>query len=191
MADLLASDLYAPDAGEVPLLGLPEVSILKAAPLARLSLRAREASLADAGSAFGAKIPTTALSAEIAPGRAALWLGPDEWLLLAPEADLDAVTLAIAGKLGDRPHALVDISDRQDAIIVTGDKAAWLLNSGVAIDLDLAAFPVGMVTRTVFHKTAIMLWRTGPDAFVVEVWGSFMDYVAELLCLAAKELEVA
>lgn len=191
MADLLASDLYAPDAGEAPLLGLSDVSILKAAPLTRLSLRIREASLADTGSAFGAKIPTTALSAETAPDRTALWLGPDEWLLLAPEADLDAVTTALAEKLGRQPHALVDISDRQDAIIVTGEKATWLLNSGVAIDLDLTAFPVGMVTRTVFHKTSIMLWRIGPDAFVVEAWGSFMDYVTGHLCEAAKELEVA
>ena len=39
MSELLANDLITPDAGEIPLLSLPSVSILKAAPLTRLSLR--------------------------------------------------------------------------------------------------------------------------------------------------------
>lgn len=43
MSELLASDLITPDAGETPLLSLPSVSILKAAPMTRLSLRCREA----------------------------------------------------------------------------------------------------------------------------------------------------
>ncbi len=74
---------------------------------------------------------------------------------------------------------------------MTGDKAEWLLNSGIPIDLDASAFPVGMVTRTLFHKTPVMLWRISDDSFVIEAWGSFMDYVAGLLEEAAQELQVA
>ncbi|MEJ8474519.1 sarcosine oxidase subunit gamma [Roseibium algae] len=190
MADDLIGSVYTPDAGETPLLSLADVSILKAAPLARISLRAREASLAEIGTAFGTSIPTRPLTAETAQGRAALWLGPDEWLLLASEADLEPIQTSIADKLGAQPHALVDVSDRQDALIVTGSKAEWLLNSGIPIDLDITAFPVGMVTRTLFHKAPVMVLRTGSETYVVEAWGSFMDYVTGLLLEASEELAV-
>jgi sarcosine oxidase, subunit gamma len=191
MSELLANDLITPDAGESPLLNLSEVSILKAAPLTRLSLRAREASLKIAGKVFGAALPVNPLVAETSKKRAALWMGPDEWTLLAPEEDCQALFAAIEEKLGDQPHSLVDISDRSEAIIVSGEKASWLLNTGIFIDLSIETFPVGTVTRTVFHKSPVMVWRTGTDTFVVEAWVSFMEYVTGLLAQSAQELEAA
>lgn len=191
MADDLVSTLYAPDAGQEPLLALPDVSILKTAPLARLSFRGRDGAFGAASKGFGLDLPTKPLSAETGPDRAAFWLGPDEWLLLAQEDMLSETMEGLATALGDTPHALVDVSHRQDAMLVTGDQAAWLLNSGIPIDLHLETFPIGMVTRTLFHKAPVMLWRIGPDAFVVEAWGSFIDYVAGLLVEAAQELKAA
>ncbi|POF27716.1 sarcosine oxidase subunit gamma [Roseibium marinum] len=189
MSDLPASDLITPDAGEAAILGLASVSILKAAPLTRLSFRAREASLKKAGTAFGVALPVKPLTSTTTAKRAALWMGPDEWTLLAPEEDLQAVAVGIEGKLDGEPHALVDVSDRSDAVIVTGERAAWLLNTGIFVDFSLESFPVGTVTRTLFHKSPVMIWRIGPEAFVVEAWGSFMDYVAGLLVQCAQELE--
>jgi sarcosine oxidase subunit gamma len=191
MSELLASDLITPDAGETPLLSLPSISILKAAPLTRLSLRCREAAQKDSGAAFGAELPLSPLSNSTAAKRAALWMGPDEWTLLAPEDDLRTVFDGIEEKLSAQPHALVDISDRSEAVIVSGDKAVWLLNTGIFIDFSLELFPVGTVTRTLFHKAPVMIWRTGPDTFVVEAWVSFMEYVAGLLVQSAGELEAA
>ncbi|WP_306143679.1 sarcosine oxidase subunit gamma [Roseibium sp. MMSF_3412] len=191
MSDVLANDLITPDAGADPLLSLGDVSILKAAPVTRLSFRARPAGVVDAGSAFGVSLPTKALTCEVAPKRAALWMGPDEWTLIAPEEDLGDVFGALETKLKDQPHALVDISERSEAIIVSGEKAAWLLNTGIFIDFSLDAFPVGTVSRTIFHKSPVMIWRTGPDTFIVEAWVSFMDYVAGLLVQSAGELDAA
>lgn len=191
MSDFLASDLITPDAGEQPLLNLESVSILTAAPLTRLSFRGREASLAAAGEAFGVALPLAPLTASLAPKRAALWMGPDEWTLLAPEDDLDALTAAMAERLGDVPHALADISHRSQAIIVSGQKAVWLLNTGIFIDFSANAFPTGTVTRTLFHKAPVMVWRLGDDAFMIEAWGSFMEYVAGILVDTAQELAAA
>ena len=146
---------------------------------------------ADAGAAFGVALPVKPLASETAAKRAALWMGPDEWTLLAPEDELKSVFDGIESKLAETPHALVDVSDRSEAIIVSGEKAVWLLNTGIFIDLSVEAFPVGTVTRTVFHKSPVMIWRTGPDTFVVEAWVSFMDYVAGLLVQSAQELEAA
>jgi sarcosine oxidase subunit gamma len=85
------------------------------------------------------------------------------------------------------PHALVEVGQRQTALTVTGPLATTLLNVGCPLDLDLAAFPVGMCTRTVLAKVEIVLWRTGPDAFHIEVWRSFAPYAWRYLEAAGAE----
>ncbi len=44
-----------------------------------------------------------------------------------------------------------------------------------------------MCTRTIFAKAEIVLWRTAPDAFRIEVWRSFAPYVLGLLDEAIME----
>jgi sarcosine oxidase, subunit gamma len=118
-------------------------------------------------------------------GLAALWLGPDEQLLLGPEAsDIGA---ALQSALRDLPHSLVDVSHRQTAFEVSGPRSTLLLNAGCPLDLDPSAFPVGMCTRTVLAKAEIVLWRTSQDVFHVEVWRSFADYVSRFLVEVARE----
>jgi sarcosine oxidase subunit gamma len=118
-------------------------------------------------------------------GLAALWLGPDEQLLLGPEAsDIGA---ALQSALRDLPHSLVDVSHRQTAFEVSGPRSTLLLNAGCPLDLDQSAFPVGMCTRTVLAKAEIVLWRTSQDVFHVEVWRSFADYVSRFLVEVARE----
>lgn len=46
--------------------------------------------------------------------------GPDEWLLIGPEADTDAMATEIERALGGRFHALVDVSHRHVAFDVSG-----------------------------------------------------------------------
>jgi sarcosine oxidase subunit gamma len=156
-------------------------------PAARYILRGTPQVMAAAGNALGLTISEAACRAAVNGDQAAaLWLGPDEQLLLAPEsADLVA-TLTPA--LRDLPHSLVDVSHRQIALEVSGPHAADLLNAGCPLDLDLSAFPVGMCTRTVFAKSEIVLWRTSTDVFHVEVWRSFASYVTGFLAEVAREV---
>jgi len=149
-------------------------------PATRYILRARPAAQIAAGEAFGVALPTLACRAATAGARAALWLGPDEWLLISPDAPDFA---ALAGL----PHSLVDVSHRQAALTISGPQAAAALNTGCPLDLDEAAFPVGMCTRTVLAKTQIVLWRTAPDIFHVEAWRSFLPYVCGYLTEASRE----
>ena len=133
--------------------------------------------------------PTRPLASAAEGPRAALWLGPDEWLLIAEDepAELGAkLEAALAGV----PHALVDVSHRQCAIEVAGPGAARLLNAGVPLDLDLAVFPVGMVARTLLLKAEIGLWRRGAERFRVETGRSFGPYVAAVLDASARDQEL-
>jgi sarcosine oxidase subunit gamma len=162
-------------------------------PANRWVLHAGPAARARAASTWGIEFPETACRAAVAETRAILWLGPDEYLLLelAPGDRADESQRALAAALeqalvGTR-HALVDVSHRQFALEVGGAHAATMLNAGCPLDLDLAEFPVGMCTRTVLAKADVVLWRTGVDAFHLEVWRSFADYVSGLLAEIARE----
>ena len=151
---------------------------------------------AAASTAWGVPFADEACRARAAAERATLWLGPDEYLLWdgASGADLKeaaALAAAIERALGELPHALVDISQRQIGLRLSGPHAAEILSGGCPLDLDIEQFPVGACTRTVFAKADIVLWRTAPDTFHLEVWRSFGAYVSELLREIATDLNLA
>ena len=133
------------------------------------------------GSAFGLPMPETACRAESASGRAALWLGPDERLLLAPDGTGESVAAALEAALAGHPHSLVDVSHRQVALRVAGPRASDLLSCGCPLDLDPEAFPVGMCTRTVLARAEIVLWRLSPEEYHLETGRSFSGYVLRWL----------
>lgn len=140
---------------------------------ARYSLRGDDAMLAAGCASFGLAQPTV-LRATEADGRAALWLGPDEVLLLAASG-----TAAPAAGLA------VDVSGRQVALLLDGPDSEAILAAGCP--LDVAKFPVGACTRTLFGKAEIVLWRTAATSWRIEVWRSFAAYVQGLLAQAAKD----
>ncbi len=153
-------------------------------PQTRLILRGRPAALAAAGEALGCALPGVCRAA-LARDCAILWLGPDEFMLLAEEgSDLGG---RLGAALAGLPYALVDVSHRQVGIELAGPGAADVLNAGCPLDLALAAFPVGMCTRTVLTKTEIVLWRTAPETFRLDVGRSFAAYAWQLLEQARRD----
>lgn len=157
------------------------------ASAARFILRGEPRAISAAGAALGIDIEQTSCRASQGGTRSALWLGPDEYLILAEEAEARALAQLLELALQHEPHSLVDVSHRQTGLELRGPRAANILNSGCPLDLDLDAFPVRMCTRTVFAKAEIVLWRTAPDRFRLEVWRSFTDYVARFLAEAARD----
>jgi sarcosine oxidase subunit gamma len=157
-------------------------------PAARFVLCGDAAVQAALAPVWQAPFSDEACRAGVHGSRASLWLGPDEYLLLdlAPAMDSQELAAFIDGQMAALPHALVDISQRQCAIEISGPNAAAIINSACPLDLDPAEFPVNMCTRTVLAKAEIVLWRTAPDVFHLEVWRSFVDYVGQLLCESAR-----
>lgn len=174
-------------ARRAPLLATrPGVRPLAAA--ARWILRGGPDVRAAAEEGFGIPVPAAACRAAAAGGRAALWLGPDEWLLICAEAAAEETEAALRAALGTLAHSLVDVSHRQVALELSGPDAPLLLAAGCPLDLEIGAFPVGMCTRTMLAKAEIILWRTGAGEFRVEVWRSFAPYVSAFLGEAARGL---
>jgi sarcosine oxidase, subunit gamma len=133
-------------------------------------------------------VPAVACRAAAEGDSAALWLGPDEWLLISAEHRADETAAALRAALAELAHSLVDVSHRQVALEVSGSDARALLAAGCPLDLDSCTFPVGMCTRTLLGKAEIVLWRIGAEAFRLEVWRSFAPYVSAFLAEAARGL---
>ncbi len=156
-----------------------EVTLSVVPPITRLTVRGGRDSWRALGDTLGVELPTMPCRANQCRDRAALWLGPDEYLVLADH--------------GAEPPAaypagcIVDVSHAMTGITVSGSRAAWAINACCALDLHLVAFPAGMCTRTVFGKAEIVLWRTAVENFRIEVARSFAPYVWACLEEARRE----
>jgi sarcosine oxidase subunit gamma len=156
-------------------------------PAARHVLRGAPAVLAATGDALGLSLAMPAFRASTHASRAALWLGPDERLLLGEDASAADTVTRLERALGDQPYSLVDVSHRQLGLSLAGPDADRVLAAGCPLDLDPEAFPLGMCTRTVLAKAEIVLWRVARDSFHLEVWRSFAAYVSGVIAEAARD----
>ena len=166
--------------------GSASARVTPAGPATRLALRAGADAIGTLSLAFGLELPQRPKTSASVAGRHALWLGPDEWLLIAEGEDGARLAPALGEALGRRPHSLVDVSQRQIGLDLSGPLARRALSAGCPLDLRDRAFPDGSATRTMLAKSEIVLWRRAPARYRVEVWRSFADYVASFLEEAAK-----
>lgn len=121
--------------------------------------------------------------------RLAMRLGPDEWLLLGEDARPIGKDLSTV--LTDAHHSLVDVSHRQIAFAVRGERAADVLNCGCPLDLHESAFPPGSATRTLLGKAEVVLSRpVSEPVWRIECWRSFGRYVSDYLSDAARLLGI-
>jgi sarcosine oxidase, subunit alpha len=172
-----------------PPVARPAKSVQLAAlePATRLAIRGGTAAATAIGLAFGVLLPTVPCRAMTARDRAALWLGPDEWLILAPAgAAIELVALAIKA-VGAHPASVVDVSQQTAALEIAGERAAWCLNAFCALDLDRRIFPPGTCTRTLLGKAEVVLWRIGVEVFRVETPRSLFPHI--WACLEEARLE--
>jgi len=156
-------------------------------PGSRLILQCDAAARTAAASVWGVPFSEEPCRAQTLGERATLWLGPDEHLLWQASREIALSIADLEKALAPHAHSLVDVSHRQVALEISGPHAATILAGACPLDLDAREFPVHMCTRTVLAKAEIVLWRTAPDAFHLEVWRSFQSYAQALLSEIGRE----
>jgi len=161
------------------------VMINAAPPKTRIGLRVNKNQIDTVNNVLSFKLPNKPKTSTSKGSRIALWLGPDEWLII-DEANSDLKKLPL--DLVDTMCSAVDISHRNTAIDVSGNNAASIINAGCPQNLSNAAFPVGACSRTVLGKSEIILLRTAIKTFHIECWRSYSDYVWKYLAEAVKSL---
>jgi sarcosine oxidase subunit gamma len=96
----------------------------------------------------------------------ALWLGPDEWLVLgAVEEDYPDAAAA------------VDVSANRVCFALTGDDVEDVLAQGCSLDLHPSAFAPGRCAQTLLARAQVILHRTDPETFRILVRPSYAPYL--------------
>ena len=160
-------------------------------PGSRLILQCDAAARSAATAVWGVPFSEERCLAQSLGERATLWLGPDEHLLWQASREVAPPIADLERALATHAHSLVDVSHRQVALEIFGPHAETILAGACPLDLDARQFPVQMCTRTVLAKAEIVLWRTAPEAFHVEVWRSFQGYAEALLGEIGREFSDA
>ncbi|WP_103350874.1 sarcosine oxidase subunit gamma [Amycolatopsis sp. CA-128772] len=113
-------------------------------------------------------------------GADVLWMGPDEYLVLAEpgrQAELEAA-------LSRGSAAVVDVSAQRNVVRLTGSHAADVLAHGCSIDLEVA--PPGTCVQTLLARTGIVL-MVREEGYTILVRQSFSDYFKAWLADASLE----
>ncbi|MFC4464163.1 sarcosine oxidase subunit gamma [Streptomyces xiangluensis] len=119
----------------------------------------------------------------------ALWLGPDEWLLVGPPGSERDLESRIREAAGDEPVSVTDVSAQRTTLLVGGPRARDLLAHGCSLDLHPRAFGPGRCAQTTLGRTQIVLVARDEHraGFWVLVRSSFAGYLADWLLDAATE----
>ncbi len=198
MADTRLSPLagYARELAAVRSRSGGELSLAERAFGTQLSLRLDPAGSAAAAVAavVGAALPVEPNTTATAGGRVLVWLGPDEWLLLAEPDDTVGGELidALTDRASDEPVSVVDVSAARTTLVVSGRAADEVLAHGCALDLHPREFRPGRCAQTKLALANVIIvaepGRPGEQSFAVLVRSSFAGYLATWLLDAAAEL---
>lgn len=109
-----------------------------------------------------------------------LWMGPDEYLVLAEPGRQGELETALSGESA----AVVDVSAHRNVVQLSGAHAADVLAHGCSIDLEVS--PPGTCVQTLLARTGIVL-IVREHGFTILVRQSFSDYFKAWLADASRE----
>ena len=112
----------------------------------------------------------------------ALWLGPDQWLLVCPADDSALFINSLREALADSHCAITDVSDGRAALCLEGPSAREVLAKGCPLDLHPKAFPPGSCAQTLLGKADVLLHLRADEpaegaSFDLYVGRSFAQYL--------------
>ena len=159
----------------------------------QVSLRAdpADAALMTAlAAAAGVGLPSRVGAVARSGARAALALGPDEWLIVSDvEGEAPALVAALQAAAAGRHATALDVSAARVAVLVEGPGAADLIAAGCPLDLGPAAFPPGHVAGTVLAGTPVLIERRAAESWRIFVRRSYAGHVDAWLAAVAADLE--
>lgn len=132
--------------------------------------------------AIGAQLPLTPNTTAAGDELLAVWLGPDEWLLLAERGESGPLVEELKAALAGRVASVVDLSAGQTVVRLSGPSTRAVLARGCALDLDPAVFPTGACAQTLLARAQVVLIAVDEAPTVdIIVRRSFVPYVAAWL----------
>lgn len=137
-----------------------DVSVRERSRLGHLNLRGNpydQVFLDSVQSCLGLTLPLKANSASSNSTATALWLGPDEWLLVTPRAERRELVSALSETLCHRFFAVTDITDSQTIFRISGPRAVDVLRKNCSLDLHPRVFQPGCCAQTAIAKVGVLI----------------------------------
>jgi sarcosine oxidase subunit gamma len=155
-----AEDLAAAGAREVAFLALVNLRV-DAAPAERVRV----------------PLPATPNTWSGGDGREALWLGPDDYLVVGEPGTAPALVAELRAALDGLHHSVVDVSAGQAVVDLAGDARSALLAQGCGLDLHPRSWHDGRCAQTLLARVPVLLQERA-DATRIFVRPSFAAYLA-------------
>lgn len=169
--------------------GTPGAVVVEIPFLTKVNVRLQpgSATAAVVAEALGMALPVEPNTTALKDARRVLWLGPDEWLVVAPPNERPGLELELRGALGTQPGSIVDVSGERTVLELSGARARDVLMKGCSIDLHRSVFAVGRCAQTGLARAQVVLTPTGEDAYWIFVRSSFAGYLTAWLQDAMAE----
>ena len=139
-------------------------------------------------SVLGFGLPLTPNTVSEDAGLTALWLGPEEWLIVTPPDGEGTLAAALEGALGDIFSSVTDLTGGQTVVRLSGPRARDILAKGCTLDLHPRVFGPARCAQTLVAKAMVTIMQVDESpTFDLIVRRSFADYLAHWLRDAATE----
>jgi sarcosine oxidase, subunit gamma len=151
--------------------------------------------MAAVGRVLDLLLPTEPCTSAAKAHIAALWLGPDQWLVTCPASEAAGLVSSLRAALADAHAAITDLTDGRVAFRAAGPSARDLLAKGTPVDLHPRAFAPGRCAGTLLAKATAVIHLLDDDpergpSFDVYVARSFAHYLWTWLEDAGREYGV-
>lgn len=120
-----------------------------------------------------------------------LWLGPEEFLVVAPTEAHESLggdlIQALREALADGAGQVVDLSANRTTFELTGPRARAVMEKGCSLDLHPRVLSAGTALSTEIGNIPVVLWKTGEESFRIFPRASFADFLGRWLLDAMRE----
>ncbi len=123
----------------------------------------------------------------VAGENVALWMSPDELLLLVRHDKADDVVAHLGKSMAGEHHLAVNVSDARAMFRLQGQGAREVLAKGAPVDLAPGQFEPWVVRRTRIGLVAAAFWMTEADTFEIVCFRSVAGYMEDWLHHAARK----
>ena len=182
-APIPRSPLGAETAEPVVLASAGGVTIRELPFAAQVDLRLEpEPALVDAvEGSLGVRLSVFPNRSTVGAGLRTIWLGPDEWLIVRPAGNPDALERRVAIAVGPLGGSVVEVSAVRTILELSGRAVRDLIARGCSLDLHPSAFPAGTCAQSLLAHVDVVFDCVESDRFHVFVRASFAPYLAAWL----------
>lgn len=131
-----------------------------------------------ASTVLGLELPMDSNTVSRGESKAALWMGPDEWLIVGAENSEVSLESSLKSAIGATHAAITGVGGGYTTLRVSGPETRELLARGTTIDLHARSFGIDQCAQSTFAHASALIWqRETAPVFDLIVRRSFADYL--------------